>query len=522
MAKNKNKGQEDPLEELRRLREENERLKEERKNIVETNIKQRDGEEKKIGKKKVTIIAESDTDGGDEESDEGEQESVSKSQRKRVTKSVDENDSREENVKKTKLKKKTVIKDDESSDEDEQTSVKKKPKKKDSDESDEEGTKESKMKGKKKITINDEEDEETSEEEVQVKKRKHIKSNVKSLPKSIDKLFPSKLDRNIIEQIGDHSFFYPVDTGNIKSFDNVYYLYVRVSTSQQRKEGKSIRAQQHIVKHYIRSKKGYLRGVFLDAGITGASINKRKAFKRMCEVIKDREKIVTVDFSRLGRTRKLTRLMEKFLKRKIYFVSSSDDISTETGEGQKQFDDQIAQAVADRNKSIKRVQNTLGYMSQAGKLRGRAPYGWINNKEKKKYVRHKKEQAAIKIMKEMRLQHKDWSWTTLCHELDSTIFPVGHKYEGQKLPKRTARRFYVPMLKAIMQREGLNVNYGYNFLKERGPQQYYRKGIKDEENTDSDTGSGSSSSEDERSFSDGESGTSKSSGSDESEDSDEE
>lgn len=518
MAKNKSITQEELIAELLRLRQENEILRVKEEGIKELSNDKNDSETVKNKKKKVKIVVESASDGDDEESDNDDDIVQQKNLKKNLTKNNDEVSENEiekngKRQKNSKSKNRNINEPEEA----EKKLTKKKSKWKEEKDSDDDEITSSKQKGKKNDGSDSEEFSDSSEEEEEKPSRKRKqKEQIQKFPKSIDKLFPKKVDRNKIQKIGEHSFFYPVDTGNITSYDNVYFMYVRVSTSQQRREGHSIRSQQSIVKRYVRSKKGFLRGVYLDAGITGASLTKRKAFKHLCENVKDREKIVVYDFSRLGRTRKLTRLMEKFYKRKIYFVSSTDDISTDTNEGQKQFDDQIAQAVLERNKSIKRVETTLGYMSANGKLRGRAPYGWKNDKNKKKYVKVKKEQEAIKIIKEMRLKHRDWSWTKLCHELDSTVFPVGSKYEGQLLPKRKSRRFYVPQVKAILQRQGLNVNYGYNFLKERGPQQYYRKGIKDDENeTDSDTGTGSSSSDDERNYSDDEDNETETSSSDE-------
>lgn len=63
-------------------------------------------------------------------------------------------------------------------------------------------------------------------------------------------------------------------------------LYIRVSTEEQAKEGNSIEAQREKLVHYAKAKELDIARIYIDEGISGATIEERKALlqsTRRCE-----------------------------------------------------------------------------------------------------------------------------------------------------------------------------------------------------------------------------------------------
>ena len=106
--------------------------------------------------------------------------------------------------------------------------------------------------------------------------------------------------------------------------------YCRVSTASQT-EGYSLDEQKERIEAYCKALGWELVKVFVDGGESGAKID-RPALQKMCERVKEVNKVVVYKLDRLSRSQKDTLFLieDVFLKNGVDFVSITENFDTST------------------------------------------------------------------------------------------------------------------------------------------------------------------------------------------------
>lgn len=109
------------------------------------------------------------------------------------------------------------------------------------------------------------------------------------------------------------------------------FIYVRVSTQEQAKEGYSVKEQEIRLRAYAESRDYQVVKVYTDAGHTGANIN-RPAMQEMIKNIKSVDSVLVYKLDRLSRSQKDTLFLieDIFLKNNVDFVSLNESFDTST------------------------------------------------------------------------------------------------------------------------------------------------------------------------------------------------
>ena len=107
--------------------------------------------------------------------------------------------------------------------------------------------------------------------------------------------------------------------------------YIRVSTEQQANEGVSLEAQKAKIAAWCVTNGYELVNVFVDAGISGKSMDKRPGLQDAMKSLKKGMALVSYSLSRLARSSKdALSIGETVAKRKADMVSLSEQIDTTT------------------------------------------------------------------------------------------------------------------------------------------------------------------------------------------------
>ena len=101
--------------------------------------------------------------------------------------------------------------------------------------------------------------------------------------------------------------------------------YVRVSTEQQASEGVSLEAQRAKIEHWCKANDYELVNVYVDAGISGKSMDKRPGLLDALKSLKKGMALVSYSLSRLARsTKDALSIGEAVAKKKSDMVSLTE------------------------------------------------------------------------------------------------------------------------------------------------------------------------------------------------------
>lgn len=117
-------------------------------------------------------------------------------------------------------------------------------------------------------------------------------------------------------------------------------LYIRVSTEEQAKEGNSIEAQREKLVHYAKAKELDIARIYIDEGISGATIEERKALLQQLDDAKNGmfEAVLIYKLDRLGRNaRDLLDIKNRFKDLKVELISLTENIDTTTPTGNAMY-----------------------------------------------------------------------------------------------------------------------------------------------------------------------------------------
>lgn len=113
-------------------------------------------------------------------------------------------------------------------------------------------------------------------------------------------------------------------------------LYIRVSTSQQEKEGYSLEAQEEKLKAYAIAKDYHVHKIYTDSALSGAKLE-RPALQQMISDIENGELdiVIVYKLDRISRSQKNTMYLieDVFLKNNVDFVSMQESFDTTSSFG---------------------------------------------------------------------------------------------------------------------------------------------------------------------------------------------
>ena len=154
--------------------------------------------------------------------------------------------------------------------------------------------------------------------------------------------------------------------------------YIRVSTEQQANEGVSLEAQKAKIAAWCVTNGYELVNVFVDAGISGKSMDKRPGLQDAMKSLKKGMALVSYSLSRLARsTKDALSIGETVAKRKADMVSLSEQIDTTTAADKMMFQMLAVLAEFERNLVAERTTNALQHKKATNqKYTNITPYGF--------------------------------------------------------------------------------------------------------------------------------------------------
>lgn len=154
--------------------------------------------------------------------------------------------------------------------------------------------------------------------------------------------------------------------------------YIRVSTEQQANEGVSLEAQKAKIAAWCVTNGYELVNVFVDAGISGKSMDKRPGLQDAMKSLKKGMALVSYSLSRLARsTKDALSIGETVAKRKADMVSLSEQIDTTTAAGNMMFQMLAVLAEFERKLVAERTTNALQHKKATNqKYTNITPYGF--------------------------------------------------------------------------------------------------------------------------------------------------
>jgi|DEB19_MinimDraft_2_1074335.scaffolds.fasta_scaffold04956_4 site-specific DNA recombinase len=172
--------------------------------------------------------------------------------------------------------------------------------------------------------------------------------------------------------------------------------YVRVSTEQQANEGVSLEAQKAKIEHWCKANDYELVNVYVDAGISGKSMDKRPGLLDALKSLKKGMALVSYSLSRLARsTKHLIEISEMVAKKHGDMVSLTEKIDTTTAAGKMMFQMLAVLSEFERNLTAERTSTALQHKKATGhKYTGQDPYGFSSIEGRLVQVRQEAEIVA--------------------------------------------------------------------------------------------------------------------------------
>ena len=198
--------------------------------------------------------------------------------------------------------------------------------------------------------------------------------------------------------------------------------YIRVSTSEQAKEGVSLDNQTAKIKAYSDLNDFNLLEIINDPGMSGKNL-KRPGINKLMKMIKKKEidTIIVYKLDRLSRKVKDTlELIETFDKKGVTFHSITEKIDTKTAMGNFFLNITASLAQMERDLISERTIDALKYKnSKNEKTGGYIPYGF-DVTEKNILIKNKEEQKVISLIH--RSRKKGDSLRAICRKLEEKGF----------------------------------------------------------------------------------------------------
>lgn len=153
--------------------------------------------------------------------------------------------------------------------------------------------------------------------------------------------------------------------------------YIRVSTEQQADEGVSLAAQKAKIAAWCEVNDYELNSLFVDAGISGKSMDKRQGLKDALAAVKKGGVLVVYSLSRLARSTKDTlAISEQLDKAGADLVSLTEKIDTTGAAGKMMFRMLAVLAEFERDVIAERTKSAMSHKKQIGEVYSPIPFGF--------------------------------------------------------------------------------------------------------------------------------------------------
>lgn len=232
---------------------------------------------------------------------------------------------------------------------------------------------------------------------------------------------------------------------------NVNYAvaYIRVSTREQAKDGFSLEAQERYVFEEALKRGLFLKKIYIDRGISGASTEKRAALAKMREELEPGEWLISCYVSRIARnTKDLLSIRDEVAEKKCHLVIKELDMDITSPAGNLILTMMAGQAQFERDQTAERVKSVIDHLKKTGKFRSKPHYGWRMNPDRSSneiHIRDPDELKVIQRIRRLRNKYPDEKITAFTRRVNECNIP----------PPRNAKQWYHRMLGETMKREGI-------------------------------------------------------------------
>ena len=218
--------------------------------------------------------------------------------------------------------------------------------------------------------------------------------------------------------------------------------YIRVSTEQQATEGVSLDAQRAKIEAWCAHNGYELAQVYVDAGISGKSMDKRPGLQDALKSLKKGMALVSYSLSRLARsTKDAISIGETVAKRKADMVSLSEQIDTTTAAGRMMFQMLAVLAEFERNLTAERTTSALQHKKATGqKYTNITPYGFEAIEGRLVQV-----QAEAVVVAEIQAARTG----------GSTLQAIADSLNGRSIPTKTGKQWAPATIHLLMKRTAL-------------------------------------------------------------------
>lgn len=153
--------------------------------------------------------------------------------------------------------------------------------------------------------------------------------------------------------------------------------YIRVSTEQQAEEGVSLAAQQAKIEAWCALNDCELANVYVDAGISGKSIEKRIGLQQALEALTKDMVLVVYSLSRMSRsTKDCIEIAEQLKQQGSDLVSLTEKIDTSSAMGEFFFTVIAALGTLERKQIGERTKAALAHKKAMGGKYAPVPFGY--------------------------------------------------------------------------------------------------------------------------------------------------
>jgi site-specific DNA recombinase len=218
--------------------------------------------------------------------------------------------------------------------------------------------------------------------------------------------------------------------------------YIRVSTEQQANEGVSLEAQKAKIAAWCVTNGYELVNVFVDAGISGKSMDKRPGLQDALKSLSKGMALVTYSLSRLARsTKDAISIGETVAKKKADMVSLSEQIDTTTAAGKMMFQMLAVLAEFERNLVAERTTNALQHKKATNqKYTNITPYGFEAIEGRLVQV-----QAEAAVVAEIQAARAS----------GNTLQSIADSLNGRGIPTKTGKIWQPATIHLLMKRTAL-------------------------------------------------------------------
>lgn len=218
--------------------------------------------------------------------------------------------------------------------------------------------------------------------------------------------------------------------------------YIRVSTEKQANEGISLEAQESRIQQWCKANGYELAGVYVDAGISGKSMETRKELLAALAALKKGMALVSYSLSRLARSTKDALVIgELVAKKQADMVSLSEQIDTTTAAGKMMFQMMAVLAEFERNLVAERTANALQHKKRTGqKYTNKTPYGF--EAIEGRLVEVKQEAAVVADIQAARAS-------------GATLQAIANDLNGRGIPTKTGKQWQPATIHLLLKRSSL-------------------------------------------------------------------